>query len=104
MKTSLLLSMQEDHSCVPLLTDRREVSVYDGLERTPYVDDTGEEFILMGDNARPQRAKLVEEYLEDQGLERMDWPTQSLDLNPIKRLRDYLGSQVAASSLPARFW
>ncbi|GBM98774.1 hypothetical protein AVEN_236155-1, partial [Araneus ventricosus] len=33
-----------------------------------------EEFILTDDKAPPHRARLVEEYLEDRGLERMDWP------------------------------
>ncbi|GFT12822.1 transposable element Tcb2 transposase [Trichonephila clavipes] len=32
----------------------------------------GNDFILMDDNARPLRARIVEEYLEDPGLERME--------------------------------
>ncbi|GFY16541.1 transposable element Tcb2 transposase [Trichonephila clavipes] len=44
----------------------------------PYAAAIGNDFILMDDNARPHRARIVEEGLEDHGLERMEWP--ALDL------------------------
>ncbi|GFX39799.1 transposable element Tcb2 transposase [Trichonephila clavipes] len=40
----------------------------------PYAAAIGNDFILMDDNARPHRAGIVEEYLEDHGMERMEWP------------------------------
>ena len=46
----------------------------------PYAGAVGPEFILMDDNARPHRARVVEQYLQQETIVRMDWPARPLDL------------------------
>lgn len=62
----------------------------------------GEEFILMDDNARPHRAKIVADYLESEDIQRMEWPAYSPDLNPIEHVWDALGRKIAELQPPPR--
>ena len=50
----------------------------------PYAGAVGDGFILMDDNARPHRARVVNTFLQEEGIARTDWPARSPDLNPIK--------------------
>uniref|UniRef100_A0A671M3K2 Tc1-like transposase DDE domain-containing protein n=1 Tax=Sinocyclocheilus anshuiensis TaxID=1608454 RepID=A0A671M3K2_9TELE len=34
----------------------------------------------------PHRARLVTEYLEEEGISRMEWPARSPDLNPTEHI------------------
>ena len=62
----------------------------------PYAEAIGPQFILMNDNARPHRAPLVDQYLDNESIERMEWPSRFPDLNPIKHVWDMIGRAVYA--------
>ena len=66
----------------------------------PFAGAVGLDFTLMDDNARPHRARVVTEYLEQEGITRMDWPARSPDLNPIEHVWDMLQVRVRARQNP----
>ncbi|GFS67859.1 transposable element Tcb2 transposase [Trichonephila clavipes] len=47
----------------------------------PYAVAIGDSFVFQDDNARPHRARLVENMLEAETIQRMEWPACSPDLN-----------------------
>ncbi|GFU86436.1 transposable element Tcb2 transposase [Trichonephila clavipes] len=61
----------------------------------PYAAAIRDEFILMDDNCRPHRANLVEDFLFEEGIVRMEWSACSLDMNPIEHVWDALRRRVA---------
>ncbi|GFV54854.1 transposable element Tcb2 transposase [Trichonephila clavipes] len=54
----------------------------------------------MDDNSRPHRANLVEDFLFEEGIVRMEWPACSPDMNPIEHVWDALGRRVAGRQPP----
>ena len=48
-----------------------------------YAGAIGDNFILMDDKAPPHRARVVENYLQPETIESMDWSATCSDLNPI---------------------
>ncbi|GFV32850.1 transposable element Tcb2 transposase [Trichonephila clavipes] len=66
----------------------------------PYAAAIGDDFILMDDNSRPHRANLVEDFLFEEGIVRMEWPACSPDMNPIEHVWDALGRRVAGRQPP----
>ncbi|GFV14756.1 transposable element Tcb2 transposase [Trichonephila clavipes] len=66
----------------------------------PYAAAIRDDFILMKDNCRPHRANLVEDFLFEEGIVRMEWPACSPDMNPIEHVWDALGRRVAGRRPP----
>ena len=59
------------------------------------------QFILMDDNARLHRARVVEEYLQQETIVRMDWPACSPDLNPIEHVCNMLQVEIVRRQVQA---
>ncbi|GFY30612.1 transposable element Tcb2 transposase [Trichonephila clavipes] len=66
----------------------------------PYAAAIGDDFILMEDTCRPHRANLVEDFLFEEGIVRIEWPACSPDMNPIEHVWDALGRRVAGRQPP----
>ncbi|GFU66741.1 transposable element Tcb2 transposase [Trichonephila clavipes] len=65
-----------------------------------YAAAIGDDFILMDDNCRPHRANLVEDFLFEKGIVRMELPACSPDMNPIEYVWDSLGRRIAGRQPP----
>ncbi|GFW42312.1 cytoplasmic dynein 2 heavy chain 1 [Trichonephila clavipes] len=58
------------------------------------------DFIFLDDNAPCHRVVLIDDFLQTENIQRMSWPVNSPDLNPIKNVWEMLGRQIAALSHP----
>ena len=54
----------------------------------------GQNSIFQDDNARPHRASIVDDFLQLNGVQRLELPPMSLDLSCIEHLWDILGRAV----------
>ncbi|GFU58202.1 transposable element Tcb2 transposase [Trichonephila clavipes] len=66
----------------------------------PYAAAIRDDFILMNDNCRPHRATLVEDFLFEEGIVRMEWPVCSPDMNPIEHVWNAIGRRVVGRQPP----
>ncbi len=66
----------------------------------PFAGALGQDFGLMHDNARPHTARVVQTYLEQEGMDIMEWPARSPNLNPIEHLCDLLQGRVSGRQTP----
>ena len=56
--------------------------------------------VMQDDNARPHLARLVTDFLRQQGIARIDWPAYSPDFAPIEHAWDELGRRVRNNHAP----
>lgn len=60
----------------------------------PYAGAVGPGFLLMQDNARPHVAGVCQQFLQEEGIDAMDWPACSPDLNPIEHIWDIMSRSI----------
>ena len=56
----------------------------------------------MDDKARPHRARVVTDYLDDESITTLPWPARSPDLNPTEHIWDIIGRRVKERTPPVQ--
>ncbi|KFM75462.1 hypothetical protein X975_23465, partial [Stegodyphus mimosarum] len=65
----------------------------------PYVGAIGDAFLLQEDNARPHRACIVDDYLQQERIMRMEWQARSPDFRA--HLRCFRKTSSCSQSAPS---
>ncbi|GFV23688.1 DDE_3 domain-containing protein [Trichonephila clavipes] len=83
---------------------RRNVNAYTTKDDIldAYVGTIGDASVQHEINARPRRARIVYAYLEQDTIQRIQWPARPPDLNLVEYVWDALERRVAALNLPPR--
>ena len=66
----------------------------------PFLGQMGPQAVYQDDNARPHRAWVVDTYLRQAGVNRMNWPVCSPDHNSIEYVWEELDRQVRNNHIP----
>ncbi|KAF8698566.1 Transposase, partial [Rhizoctonia solani] len=59
-----------------------------------------EKFIFMQDNASPHKAHIVQDWIQENGLEVFEWPANCPDLNSIEKLWDQIKRELYSYETP----
>ena len=60
----------------------------------PFLGRMNQGAVLQDDNALPHRGRVVNEFIRQFNIRRLDWPANSPDFNPIEHIGDELGRRV----------
>ncbi|CDQ65520.1 unnamed protein product [Oncorhynchus mykiss] len=85
--------LQHDRFGGSLTAIRYRDEIFRPLVR-PYAEAVGPGFLLMQDNARPHVAGVCQQFLQEEGIDAMDWPARSPDLNPIEHIWDIMSRSI----------
>uniref|UniRef100_A0A8C7V9S8 Transposase Tc1-like domain-containing protein n=1 Tax=Oncorhynchus mykiss TaxID=8022 RepID=A0A8C7V9S8_ONCMY len=70
----------------------------------PYAGAVGPGFLLMQDNARPHVAGVCQQFLQEEGIDAMDWPARSPHLNPIEHIWYIMSRSIHQRHRLSRSW